>query len=99
MKQISEKDFDYATLILRVVLGIFFAVAGLAQLASWAAGYKDTFTGFAIISQVGITPSLVGILVPWIELILGVLLIFGIATSVVAALVAFIAFVFVAANG
>lgn len=99
MKEISQKDVDYAALILRVTVGIFFAVAGLAQLANIAAGFVDTFSGFAIVVNAGTFGNVASSLLPWVELILGVLLIAGLGTSVVATVVAFLSFVFAAQHG
>ena len=94
----KQKDLDYATLILRVALGVFFAVAGLAQLTEAAAGLRGTVSGFAIVGTSGVI-SMQAALIPWIELILGVLLIAGLATSVVGAIVALLAFVFASTQG
>lgn len=94
----KQKDLDFALLILRVSLGVFFVVAGLAQVANWAGGYRDSFSGFAIVSQLG-APTLVSILFPWIEIIIGTLLIAGLATSVVAAVTALLSFVFAVITG
>ena len=94
----KQKDLDFALLILRVSLGAFFVVAGLAQVANWAGGYRDTFSGFAIVEQLG-SQALISILFPWIELIIGMLLIAGLSTSLVAAVTALLSFVFAVVTG
>lgn len=97
MKEISQKDIDYATLLLRVTMGVFFTLAGLAQLANFA-GLADSVSGFAIVDG-GRYLTLAGALLPWVELILGILLISGLATSLAAALIALLSFVFAAKTG
>lgn len=101
MKEINQKELDVALLLLRVVLGIYFVIAGLAQVATFAAGYREVFSGFAILGPIGgtATQTIVGILFPWIEIILGVLLVAGLATSVVAAVIALLSFVFTVIGG
>ena len=96
-KDSAQKDLNYAALILRVTLGTFFALAGLAQLANLA-GFADNVSGFAIVSGGGAL-TLAAALLPWVELVLGVMLIFGLATSVVAAVVALLSFAFAASTG
>jgi uncharacterized membrane protein YphA (DoxX/SURF4 family) len=96
IKNNFSKDTDYAALILRVSLGSFFVIAGLAQLVHLA-GFVDTVKGFAIVNGAGI--GLAQTLFPWIELVLGLMLIFGLATSLVSAITALLSFVFAAVNG
>jgi len=91
----SEKDLNYAMLILRVALGLFFAIAGLAQLLNWA-GFVDIVSGYAIIG--GGTGSM-AVVLPWIELVLGLMLIVGLATPLIGALVAFITFILAVVGG
>lgn len=99
MKQKTEsRDIDCATLVLRLALGIFFLVAGTAQILS-INGFMNTVSGFAIVDNALPIASLQGVLFPWIEIILGFMLIFGIVTSLAGLLVAFLSFLFAASHG
>ena len=101
-KDLAQKDIDYAALILRLTLGTFFIVAGMAQLLE-ISGFAQTVSGFAIVpgdaaAAQGLAATLQRALIPWVEIILGLMLFFGLATSVVAVVVAFLAFVFAASR-
>lgn len=98
-KELFAKDIDYAILILRLAVGVFFMIAGLAQVLE-INGFVNTVSGFAIvpIAAAEVTTIAQAVL-PWIEIILGVLLFFGLGTALAGILVAFLSFVFAAANG
>ena len=97
MHQFSQRDFDQATLILRVSLGIYFVVAGLAQLVNYI-GLVDSVSGFGIVTS-SFGGGIVATMFPWLELILGLLLILGLTTSIAAALIALASFLLAVVNG
>ncbi len=98
-KNLLGKDIDYAILILRLTIGVFFVLAGLAQVLE-INGFVNTVSGFAIVhdTTTGIV-TLAQEILPWIEIILGMLLFFGLGTALAGIVVAFLSFVFAAANG
>ncbi len=100
MHQFTQKDFDLSSMVLRVSLGVYFIIAGLAQIVHYA-GFADNISGYAIVSYIPYAGAqgVVAALFPWIELTLGLLLVLGLATTISALLAALISFMFTVANG
>lgn len=100
MDQFTQKDFDLSSLVLRVALGAYFIIAGLAQLIDYA-GLTDQVSGYAIIPYIPYpgAQGIIAALFPWIELTLGLLLVLGLATTLAALLAALVSFMFTVVNG
>lgn len=88
------KVLDIVVLVLRLAIGLVFAVAGALKIGNFDV-LASQIAGFQLLPQVVTAP--LALLLPFVELLLGAYLIIGLFTRYVAAFASFQLFVFAAA--
>ncbi|MBL7213260.1 MAG: DoxX family membrane protein [Proteobacteria bacterium] len=82
---------QYLALVLRLYIGGLFIYAGMYKI-NYAAEFAETIASYQIIPYWGVNAS--AVVLPWIELICGILLVCGVRARSAAAIIGFLMIVF-----